>query len=225
MKFLHLLVCILLLYVQANSEIVNAHQRELAKAWKSLNNLQVVLADIDQQDSQYTEVRSRIYAIRRQIKILERKCRETGELLRILQKRHPELYRELEHITNRILVSTDVYVQALQKEEMEKGLMGTTNLQQSEHNPHTYVSPYGHNTVLVSVRKLSASKSLELLVHELAHVKYQVPNLKEYMKYFRKHYLEYRSGHSFGHQPNDPSNRMVIEELQRFRKLARFKSR
>ncbi len=63
--------------------------------------------------------------------------------------------------------------------------------------------------------------SLKLLVHELGHVKYQVPNLASYMNYFKENYKFLTSKTASGHKYDDPSHQSVIAELHRFDNLYR----
>jgi hypothetical protein len=62
-------------------------------------------------------------------------------------------------------------------------------------------------------------------VHELAHVKYQVPNLASYVNYFQEHYQGVQKNGVFGHLNDDPSNQSVISELNAFRARAFGKAR
>ena len=63
---------------------------------------------------------------------------------------------------------------------------------------------YGINTVSISVA--IEKKSLRLLAHELGHVKYLVPNISAYLKYFISYSRSVRpASNHFGHHPGDPS--------------------
>ena len=62
----------------------------------------------------------------------------------------------------------------------------------------------GLNTVSISVA--IEKKSLRLLAHEFGHVKYLVPNISVYLKYFINYSRSIRQTSThFGHHPGDPS--------------------
>ena len=49
--------------------------------------------------------------------------------------------------------------------------------------------------------------ALTILSHELGHVKYQVPNLENYAKYYKETYGTSNNEAYLGHNPSDPSGK------------------
>jgi len=58
---------------------------------------------------------------------------------------------------------------------------------------------------------------LQVLSHELGHVKYQIPNLATYMTFYKKCYQDQESN-CIGHNPADPSGKTAVEAEKSFRK-------
>jgi hypothetical protein len=112
----------------------------------------------------------------------------TEQLLAQFRSIAPDLYHEIDTIKDDEGRSTDVYVKFMPEEEMKVSVSGTTNIAQAEEDGNAYHSEYGAHTV--SVRIAIGKKSLGLLAHELGHVKYQVPYLVSYVKYYNMHYQD-----------------------------------
>jgi hypothetical protein len=84
----------------------------------------------------------------------------------------------------------------------------------SAENPNVYSSEYGDYTVSVKILYRFMKEALITLVHELGHVRYQVPHLATYTAFYKK---AYEDTNLIGHLPNDPSHQAVKETLKTFK--------
>ena len=140
----------------------------------------------------------------------------TEKLLNQFRMISPEVYLNIDTLTDKKGRSIDVYVRFVPENEMTAGLAGTTNLGQDKKDPDTYESEYG--TFTVSVRIVIGKKSLHLLAHELGHVSHQVPHLAAYYAFYTKFYLANTyTAKGIGHNDNDPSGQQASIFLNRFR--------
>ena len=209
------------------ADIRNGYQQELYLAQQSLQNLTELMEKSASEDSEellYT-LKSHYLRAKQTYKHLNSYYLKTEALIELLLLTDPEYYADLEHISNYYEQVTDVYIKVMPGDQMNHNQFGTTNLQQAADDPHVYQSSYGRNSVAVKIRECSPSKQLRLLVHELAHVKYQVPNLAAYAEYFRQSYGGFAETDAYGHLKNDPSNQSVIGELSAFRSRANEKGK
>jgi hypothetical protein len=145
---------------------------------------------------------------------------KTQQLIEMLREIDPLLYHEINTIKDREGNDTHVYIKAV--DEIGPGIFGVTNLEQSADNPNVYTSEYGNYTVSVSlVYKFSRFPrvALNILVHELGHVRYQVPHLSSYCAFYERFYQnQYYEGIQIGHHPNDPNHKSVTKTMKAFKK-------
>jgi hypothetical protein len=140
----------------------------------------------------------------------------TEELLRQFKNIAPEMYNEINSLTDVTGQPVTVFVKFVPETEMMGGAAGTTNIAHDEGNKNIYQSEYGPHTV--SVKIASVTKSLILLAHEFGHVKYQVTNLATYLEYYSVHYQnETFNSKYIGHNSNDPSGQASLEYENQFR--------
>ena len=129
----------------------------------------------------------------------------------------PELYAEVDTITDRLGRPVNVYIKFVPIDGTDVKAWGTTYMDQSDHNQDTYVSEFGESTV--SVKVWIVPRALLVLAHELGHVKYQVPNLASYFVYHKNHYYNTSTTNSIGHNIDDPSGKSAIESGKSFLKI------
>ncbi len=100
-----------------------------------------------------------------------------------------------------------------------KGAIATTNVNQSDSSNKIYHSEYGDYSVSVKIAHTNEKRELLFLAHEFGHVRYQVPNISTYAKYYRQTYLNrYYDCPEKGHFTNDPSLKSVQAILKEYKK-------
>jgi hypothetical protein len=221
MKAIIVIIICIAISSYAFAEIKNGYKQDVYKAKQTLKNLKIVMDDVIDNEDLFTPVKTRYILVKVELNFLLKFFSITNELINNLQIIHPDLFDEINYVQDHHGNETDVYIRVQPDEHMNKFHWGTTNLRQAEGDPHTYQSYYGPGSVAVNIRLCLKKMSLKLLVHELGHVKYQVPNLASYLNYFKENYKFSTSKTASGHKYGDPSNQSVIAELQRFNNLYR----
>ncbi len=203
---------VLLIDVNGDS-IKNGYQAELDAAKRQVATLE----DIASSDNNSEEIKKiatkRLKHENKNLTKIQKLYNQTEQVISDLQNIDSELFNEINTITNSEGTETDVYVKAFIMSDNDP-IYGTTNLKQNPKNENEYNSKYGLNTVSVRVQV----GNVETLAHEFGHVKYQVPNLATYAKYYDTHYGN-KSGYpgkEIGHLPGDPSGQMVNVVMKRF---------
>ena len=141
----------------------------------------------------------------------------TESLLTQFKTIAPELYAEIDTITDRFGRPVNVYIRFVPIEGTDVKAEGTTYMDQSVHDPDTYKSEFGEFTV--SVKVWIVPRALLVLAHELGHVKYQVPNLSSYFVFHKNHYSDTPTSNSIGHDTEDPSGKSAIAFGKSFQKI------
>lgn len=146
--------------------------------------------------------------------------RQTEELLEQFHQIAPDLYNEIDSITDRQGREIDVYVKLVLEKEIKFDVGGITNLDHVASDVDAYRSPYGDYSVSVKIRMLPLA--LTILAHEFGHISYQVPNLAEYFKYYNQTYTN-RFGrlNIIGHDADDRSGISADGYVRRFRERYR----
>jgi hypothetical protein len=141
----------------------------------------------------------------------------TEKLLEIFKSISPELYAEIDSLTDSRGRRVDVYVKFLPEKQMPRGVAGITSLSQGKFDSHACESEYGPNTV--SVKIVAGNKSLAVLAHELGHVLYQTRNLAAYTQYYLSSYGNSGPSQKFlGHNDRDDSGRKAMNFVARFKR-------
>ncbi len=202
----------LLILHHSSAEIKNGYGTEINGARESLQSLKVLLMDNNLSIFQKISIKTKISELVKFITYYEL----TEKLLEQFKTIAPDLYYEIDTLTDCKGRPQHVYVKFIPETEMPGGVAGTTNIAQDNDDENTYTSEYGAHTV--SIRIAAVKKSLVLLAHEFGHVKYQVPNLLSYVQFYSKYYLAntYKAK-SFGHNDNDPSGESARVYVNRFR--------
>ncbi len=216
MKIFALIILNIIVSYCSFAEIINGYEHNLKKAEQSLLNLSNLLDNVSNanSDEQYYRIKSHYQKAKQILKYVHTYHSKTADLINTLWTMHPSFGDQINGIRNHHGLVTDIYISVNPKERMNRNQFGTTNIDQAKDDPHTYQSSFGPNTVSVQIRDCSDWQMIQLLIHELAHVKYQVPNLSTYMDYFHNAYQHFRSTDSFGHKKDDPSNLSVQKEMK-----------
>ncbi len=194
------------------AKIKNGYEIQLYDSYRSLRNLQLELLKDRLTDAQRRKLKSCLASIQNYILY----HRLTGELIHQLRTVCPDIYHDIEMITDKQHRPTDVYIKLIPKDQSLIDLSGTTFFQQTASDKDRHLSEYGEGTV--SVKVWITQDALRILCHELGHVKYVVPNLARYVEFYNTHYRH--SGikaHEIGHRPGDLSGKGAYEFEQRFR--------
>lgn len=131
----------------------------------------------------------------------------------------PDIYFELDTITDQQGRQTHVYVKFIPEEQARILAWGVTNVAQAAGDSDAYTSTYGDYSVSISI--WAVSNALEVLAHELGHVKHQVPHLAEYMEYYIARYKTCLVDPNYiGHDYNDLSGRTAVEFAKRYREMS-----
>ncbi len=198
----------------ARSEIKNGYEAKLKTAKESLIELQK-FGDQEVTDKQKARIEAHIQLATQNLEEISEFHSKTREIIELLKVIDPSLYKEMNAIKDYLGNETDIYIEVV--ESIGKGLHGATNVEQSKASPHEYRSKHGRRTVSILITDVNLSKSLWALVHELGHVRYQVPHLAEYASFYRKTYLNKRFSGINGHHPSDPGNLYVQETTTNFK--------
>jgi hypothetical protein len=191
----------------------NGYEHQLRDCEQSLRDLQLELLKDGLSASLRKKVKSRLEMLRNYIVHYQL----TNELLDQLKEVCPEIYYEMDVLKDKKGRPTDVYVKLITKTESIIDLVGSSFFKQADDDKDRNVSEYGEGTV--SVKLLVAEHSLRILCHELGHVKYVVPNLASYARFYETHYSSSAlSINTVGHSVLDASGNLASQFERKFQK-------
>jgi len=194
------LFCILVLK-SSFAAIKNGYEKDIMSAWQSLRALQILLS------SSKSLTASQMQLLK--IKIDQHvdfigNYQLTEQLLEQFRLISPGLYSEIDSIKDKIGRPVEVYVKFVHANLLPEPFSAFTRIEQHKDDETCFLSEYGINTVSISVA--IEKKSLRLLAHEFGHVRYLVPNISVYLKYFINYYRSIMPASTLvGHYPGDPS--------------------
>ena len=201
------------LFCSLYAKIKNGYEPRLLDYYETLQKLELMLRDTTLSNAQWRKIKARIQIIENYILYYQL----TEDLLHQLKVISPDIYGEIDTITDKRGRTTDVYIKLIPKEEATIDLQGSTFFDQVPNDVDRNTSVYGEGTV--SIKLLVLSNTLSVLCHELGHVKYIVPNLAAYATYYNTHYKD--SNHkieNIGHNTHDESGKSALVFEHRFRK-------
>jgi hypothetical protein len=139
----------------------------------------------------------------------------TNRLLDQFKRISPDLYHEIHTLKDSKGRSVDVYVKFVHRETIALDIPGIVLLRQSVEDAHTCMSEYGQASasVLVSL----SNSSLMVLSHEFGHLKYIVPNLSTYLRFYKRANAAACGNGSFGHSGGDLSGINALRYEKMFR--------
>lgn len=140
----------------------------------------------------------------------------TDDLLSQFKVIAPELYAQVDTITDRLGRQVDVHIQFVTAFSTEIQAEGSTYINPIHNDKDACQSEHGTSTV--SVKVWVVPRALEVLAHELGHIKYLVPNFASYLNFFKSHYHDRTEINSAGHDWDDPSGQSAIQFAKRFQK-------
>lgn len=201
--------------INLSAEIKNACAIELIKAQQAYGNLQKLLEPGNHDQANQNRIWKHYLRVKREIKQLKECAARTEWLVGTFYQVHPQLNFEISNLTDSNGNPVDVYLQVLGTDQMPHSVFGSTSLRQIAGDPDTPESKFGPGSIIVKIKHCAPKSMIKYLVHELGHVKYQIPNLASYLNFFRKTYHQ-EGNHEFGHHPDDPSNQLVKYELNKY---------
>jgi hypothetical protein len=211
-------VCFLLLiilFISSNAsfcEIRNGYEKDIFILKESLKNLSAILTENkDLSGVQRRKMESKVELLINHISFYDL----TENLLNQFKIIAPKLYAEIDTISDRKGRPVHVYVKFVPVDATKVKAWGVTYLNQVKSDQDAYLSEYGELTV--SIQIWIVPKALQVLSHELGHVKYQIPNLASYMNFHKKFYKDMGSNY-IGHHPQDPSGKIALQAEKLFRK-------
>jgi hypothetical protein len=140
----------------------------------------------------------------------------TDSLLKQFKTIAPELYDQMNTLRDAKGRVIDVYVKFISKDQLRLQAAGTASFSQSFSDPEMCNSSYGPASVSVEVWIFN--RALWVLSHEFGHVTYAVPNLRSYVKFYKRQYGNSSADVMPGHRLNDPSGKTASKFEERFRK-------
>lgn len=210
----YLLVAALLILSLTNlfGEIKNGYNKGIPAMKMSLQSLRNILwnnSDLSAAEERY--IRMKIKSIVDYMAYYE----ITNTMLNQLRDISPDLYNEMDTLKDSKGRIVDVYVKFIPKEQAVFQGGGMTSFNQAVDDLNSCNSEYGASSVSVIVCMMN--KGLWVLAHEFGHIKYLVPNLKPYVKFYHRKYKNGPLDATLGHHPGDPSGKTAMLFERQFR--------
>lgn len=213
MKTIYFIIVLSVLsFSHSSGRIKNGYETQLQSMKASLQKLNLLLLEgKDISLAQRLRVKSKIENL-----IIYISCYElTEELIRQLRMVSPGMYLEVDSIKDRRGRPTDVYVKLLPREKSRIHFPGVSFFKQAPMDEDANLSEHGEYSVSVDI--WIGDNSLFLLSHELGHVKYVIPNLATYSKFYYNHYPKEREDmNCIGHHGRDQSGKYANAFEKRF---------
>lgn len=139
----------------------------------------------------------------------------TWQLINQFRIVSPVIYSEMDTISDKRKRPTDIFVKLIPHEQSRVQLMAASFFRQSPRDSDASYSEYGENSVSVNI--CIGQNALQLLSHELGHIRYVVPNLATYASFYKRYYKRELDFSYVGHSPFDKSGKTAMSFEQRFR--------
>jgi hypothetical protein len=195
-------------------KIRNGYEYELQSHKLSLQKINLLLAD-DQGISfaQRMKMKSNIDELNIHIAGYEL----TQALLVQFRIISPELYQEIDSLRDKRGRPTDVYVRVVTRDQAKAPLRAASFFNYFSSDEDACYSRYGQNTISIDIRL--DDNALFLLSHELGHVRYIIPNVATYSKFYEKQYGKTKVDLSYiGHSHHDESGKYANAFEKKFLK-------
>ena len=140
----------------------------------------------------------------------------TQSLLSQFEQIAPELYAQVDTITDRLGRQVDIHIQFVRAASTKIQAEGSTYVDQIYNDIDAGQSPHGALTV--SVKVWIVPRALEVLAHEFGHIRYLVPNFASYLTFFKSHYNDQSELNLAGHHSQDPSGHSANQFAKSFKK-------
>jgi hypothetical protein len=214
MKTIYLLIITLcvLTSTQLLGRIKNGYEPKIESSRIALRELRILFAENKNMSmTQRLRVKSAIDNLINYISYYEL----TEELIHQLRMVSPGIFLEMDNIKDKRGRPTDVYVKLIPKEKARVNLEAVSFFEQALTDEDANNSMYGDYSVSVDI--WIGNSALFLFCHELGHIKYIVPNIATYSKFYKKHYPKNKVEVSYiGHKTFDQSGKHAILFEKRF---------
>ena len=212
MKTFYLIIVCLLFCGHMFGRIRNGYESDLEKSHASLQRLNsVLLQDRTIPASKRLILKSRIETLITYITCYTL----TEELIDRFRQVAPDIFNELDNITDRRGRPTDVYIKMVPRDKSRTDLHAASFFKQSLIDEDANHSEHGDHSVSIDV--WIDDNALFLLGHEFGHVKYIVPNLSNYVKFYEQRYSRSRIPTGFhGHGAGDQSGKCALLYEKKF---------
>ena len=200
-KFYLVVVCVLLVN-HLFAKIKNGYEQRLEDSRSSLQSLNLLLLE-DKKMSPLARLqfKSKMDFLIDYISFYEL----TDEFIRQFKILAPVMFTELDNIKDKRGRFTDIYIKLVPLEKSRIPLSAASFFKSMKDDEDANVSQYGPFSVSVDI--VIVHNALFLLSHELGHIKYIVPNLADYSKFYNWRYNNLKIHDSMGHSPNDLSGK------------------
>ena len=187
------------------AKIVNGYEPTVTEARTSLLYLRNLLSA----DHSLTREKRKTLSVRMQALVDFLAChRLTESLLEQFKAISPEIYQQLDSLTDARGRVTDVYVRFMIP-HVDQAVYSVACMSLLAEDKDKPVSEFGVQTVSISIWIFG--QAMPALAHEFGHVYYQVPNLCSYAKYYSEHYGVWAAdANCKGHEVDDPSGRIAM---------------
>ena len=200
MKRFYLVVLCILFFQHLFGKIKNGYEPRLEDSRTSLQSLNLLLLEGKKLSAAERQlVRSKIEKLVEYLSLYDL----TDEFIRHFKIVAPIMFTEMDNIKDRRGRFTDIYVRLIPEGKSRIPVSAASFFEQTPDDEDANVSHYGIYSVSVDISILD--KALFLLSHELGHVKYVVPNLAEYSKFYNWRYNSTSDNSYMGHSANDLS--------------------
>jgi hypothetical protein len=212
MKTIYLLIALCIFSsTHLLGRIKNGYERQLHSSRTSLQQLYSLLEDSDLSFKEKMKVKFEIENMVSYISHYEL----TEALIRQLKIVSPEIYTDVDNIKDKRGRPTDVYVRIIPKDKSKTQFKAASFFKQMSMDEDASCSDYAEYSVSIDIWVVD--NALLLMSHELGHVKYVVPNLATYVKYYKKKYPKERLEDSFiGHSGSDLSGKYANYFAKKF---------
>ncbi len=198
------------LFIDVNGDSIrNAYENKLKEAKEYLANIEKALSNKNNTSKQTKYFKKVKKKAEKNLAEVQSNYDKTNDLISKLKEIDVGLFNEINTIQDKNGNETDVYVKVRDIGNNET-VYGGTNVAHSSSDPNVYTSGFGDKTVSVQT-----TNDVFTLAHEFGHVKYNVPNIASYSKYYDKTYIKGTAAH-LGHAPGDSSGKMVNQVMKRF---------
>jgi hypothetical protein len=200
MKKFYVVVLCILSFQYLFGKIKNGYEPRLEDSRASLRSLNLLLLEgkkLSPADRQL--LRSKIDNLVEYLSLYEL----TDEFIRHFKIVAPIMFTELDNIKDKRGRFTDIYLRLIPEGKSRLPLIAASFFEQTRDDEDANISQYGIYSVSVDI--LIVNKALFLLSHELGHIKYVVPNLAEYTKFYNWRYNSTSDNSYMGHSASDLS--------------------
>lgn len=199
MKKFYLFLLIAFFFHPSFGRIRNGYEEGIENSRTSLQNLYMMLREGNLTITEKLSLKPKVEKLVNYISYYEL----TDEFIRQFRIVAPIIFTELDNIKDKKERNTDVYIRLVSEDQARTSMVAASFFERMAEDEDANVSRYGPYSVSVDIS--IGENALFLLSHELGHIRYIVPNLATYFKFYDWNYRNVTSINNMGHSANDPS--------------------